>query len=212
MTPAQEARRPSTATIVRATLLAIYTSVVVWLFVGQSTSWPHEGSWASLGFVLFCPGILFQTISLLFTWRTKRKLSGLARVFTIPVGLLLAMALTSWASDRATAGFERAYAPFVSEVEASLADPCRAPARYFALPTVAAYNARTRDEPAATLNHDKKRFLLSFSGGSIDIDGSRIFYDSTVKEWQKFHNDDKTSAQDFTRRTEGLTECILRPQ
>jgi len=51
---------------------------------------------------------------------------------------VLGMVLTGWASERATAGFTRAYAPFVSAVEASLADPCRAPGRYFSLPTVAA--------------------------------------------------------------------------
>ena len=214
MTPAQESRGPRSATIVSATLLAAYTAVVVWLFHGQATSWPHEGSWASLGFIVFCPGILYRTTSLLFTWRTKRLMPrrALVRIAAIPAGLFLGMALTGWASERATAGFTRAYAPFVAEVQASLADPCRSPGRYFALPTVAAYNARTRDRPAAQLNHDKTRFLLSFGAGSIDIDGSRIFYDSTVKEWQKFHNDDTGASADFNRRTEGLAECVLRAE
>ena len=109
--------------------------------------------------------------------------------------------------------FEQAYAPFVSQVGANLADPCRLASRYFEIPAVAAYNLRAqRDRPAAKLKYDNRRFVLAFGGGSMDIDGSTIYYDSGVKAWRKFHNDNATASGLYTGLSEGLAECSLRAQ
>ncbi len=194
-------------------LLSAYVAIVGWVFYEQSTAWPHQGSWASLVFVFLCPGILFQSFSLAYTRSTGRPLKRRAwtRVVTIPMGLLLAVQLATWASVLAMRGFEQAYAPFVSQVGMNLAKSCSSAVHYFEIPAVANYNRRTgRDRPAAKLNHDNQRFVLSFSGGSIDIDGSTIYFDSRTRTWQKFHNDHATASEVFAKLTDGLDGCDLR--
>lgn len=193
-------------------LLAVYVAVVGWLFYEQSTSWPHEGSWALIAYVFLCPGILFQSFSLAYTWRTGRPLArrALTRVVTIPLGLILAALLSGGASDLAMRGFEQAYAPFVSQIGANLADPCGPGAKYFAIPAVAAFNEQTGSRPTAYLHHDGKRFVLGFAGSSIDIDGSTIYYDSGAKRWWRYHNDNLEARTVHQKLTEGIATCKLR--
>ena len=75
------------------------------------------------------------------------------------------------------------------------------------------YNRRAeRERPAAKLKYDNKRFVLAFGGGSMDIDGSTIYYDSGAQAWRKFHNDDATASTLYVRLGEGLAECALRAQ
>lgn len=195
-----------------AVLLLAYLVVVAWIFIDESSEWPHVGSLKSLVLLFFCPGILFQAVNLVFRWRTGRVLTRrlLVRLVTIPAGLILAVLLPSWASSLAVARFKRAYTPFVAEVRAHLADPCPLAASFFAIPEVADYNRRVgRESPVATLRYDKKRFVLSFGGGSLDSDGSTLFFDSETKTWRQFHNDKHPAAYDGL--VDGLAECVLRP-
>ena len=108
--------------------------------------------------------------------------------------------------------FERAYTPFVAEIGANLAEPCGRAAKYFAIPAVSAYNAQTFRRPTANLNYDTKRFVVSFSGGSFDMDGSKIYYDSGAKRWSKFHNNSETATQTFEKLIEGLAACRLHSE
>ena len=198
--------------VVSAALLAAYVAIVGWVFYEESTSWPHEGTWASIAYVFLCPGILFQSFHLAYTRRTGRPLTrrALTRVVTIPLGLLLAGLLATEASALAMRGFVRAYAPFVSQIGASLADPCAPGAKYFAIPSVVAFNEQTGSRPTAHLHHDGKRFVLGFAGGSMDIDGSTIYFDSGAKAWSRFHNDDFDARGVLGKLTEGLAYCKLR--
>ena len=142
--------------------------------------------------------------------RTGRRLMrrALTRLVTIPLGLVIAALLASLASTLAMQGFEQAYAPFVTQVGANLRDPCGLAGRYFHAPAVAAYNLRTSREQPAKLHHDGKRFVLAFRGGSTDIDGSTIYYDSGASAWRKFHNDDGDRQAAYTALTAGLAECM----
>jgi hypothetical protein len=205
---------PKLRTVLSVVLLAAYVAIAGWVFSEQSTSWPHEGSWALFAYLVLCPGILFQSFSLAYTRRTGRPLTrrALTRVVTIPLGLVIGAALGEWASALAMDGFEQAYAPLVSQLGANLSDPCGPAGKYFAIPAVAAYNEQTGRRPTARLKHDGKRFVLSFSGGSIDIDGSTIYYDSGAGAWRKFHNDRVEETSAFSKLTEGLAECKLRAQ
>ena len=216
MATADESQGPSKPrTPLGVALLVSYTAVVAWIFYDQSTSWPHVGSWADFVFFFLCPGILFQSVSLAYTRSTGRALTrrALVRVVTIPLGLVLAGTLATWANTLAMGNFEQAYAPFVAQVGSNLADPCRLASRYFVIPAVAAYNLHAQhDRPAAKLKYDNKRFVLSFGGGSMDIDGSTIYYDSGTKVWQKFHNNDATAFGVYSGLSEGLAECSLRLQ
>src|SRR4051812_790133 len=197
--------------ITAGALLAVYVTGAAGGFHDQAASWPHGGTWADLLFVVVGPGLLFQAVNLGFLWRLQRRPARrwLIRLVTVPAGLLLGVALAGWASGRAKARFAEAYQPFVAQVGARLADPCGRAAELFTIPSVAAYNAQTgRGAPTAKLSHDGHRFVLAFGGGSIDIDGSPLYYDSRVERWRSFHND--VPAVEYTQATAGLAECPLR--
>ena len=198
--------------VISAVLLAIFLSLTGWLFYVQSTSWPHEGSLAFIGYVFLCPGIVFQSFSLAYAIGTGRPLTTryvVTLVVSMLLGLVLAAQLTDKASVLAMSGFERAYAPFVAQVGANLAEPCGGSEKYFAIPAVAAYNEQANRRPTAVLNYDSKRFVVSFPGDSIDMDGSKIYFDSSAGHWRKFHNDIETESQTFKKLTEGLADCRL---
>jgi len=194
-------------------LLAVYVVLVAWAFYDGSTDWPHVGSWSYLVMIFLCPGIVYQSFSLAYARHTGRPVTrwALNRLWTIPLGLVLAGLLMSWVDRLSLGGFERAYAPFVAQVGTSLPDPCRAAGRYFQAPSVAAYNLRAgRDRPVAKLHHDDARFVLAFRGGSADIDGSTFYYDSGVSAWFKFHNDNGDARAAYDKATAGLAECLLQ--
>lgn len=198
-------------------LLVAYTAIVAWVAYDMATAWPHEGSISAVVLWLFCPGIVFQSVNLVYAWRTRLRLARRAqtRAITIPVGLVLAAALAETASIIAMENFERAYAPFVAEIGANLAAPCLPGARYFESPLVADYNRDLDNRrPKARLQYDqqrdKQRFVLAFNGGSMDIDGSTFYYDSNAKAWKKFHNDNAAESAVYAKLTAGLAECFLQ--
>ena len=200
---------------ISAALLTAYTAIVAWVSYNMSISWPHEGSWADIVLWFLCPGIVFQAFSIIYTWRTRRRLvrRTQTRIITIPAGLLAAVALSNFASALAMDSFERAYAPYVAEIGANLAAPCLPGARYFESASVAAYNLESDNRhPKARLRYDTQRFVLAFSGGSMDIDGSTIYYDSNTKQWNKFHNDRSAASAGYAKLTEGLAACSLQAQ
>lgn len=125
------------------------------------------------------------------------------------MGLVIAAFLADWASTLAMSGFEQAYVPFATQVGANLPDPCRAAGRYFQAPAITVYNQQTGCDRPARLHHDSTRFVLAFQGGSADIDGSTIYYDSAAGAWLKFHNDSSDARQVYAGLTAGLAECVL---
>ena len=195
--------------LLSAVLLAAYVLVAGWVLYEQSRAWPHEGSIVYAVLFLLCPGILFQSFNLAYMLRTGHRLMrrALTRLVTIPMGLVMAGLLASLASTLAMRGFEQAYVPFVTQVGANRGDPCGLAAKYFHAPAVSAYNLRTSREQPAKLHHDAKRFVLAFRGGSADIDGSTIYYDSGAGAWRKFHNDNGDEQAAYTALTKGLAEC-----
>jgi hypothetical protein len=213
MTAAPDQRGLRSPTVRGAVLLAAHAALVTWIFYSQSRAWPHVGAWIYTLLYLACPGLFFHGFRLLFRWRTGRLPARrwLLRVFTIPAGLLLAAALSAWASQLALARFTRAYEPFVARIGANLPNPCGDVAGYHALPSVVAYNRETgRERPAAKLHHDPKRFVTAWGGGSVDIDGSTIYYDSASRQWHIVHNDNVEASEGYGRLTAGLAECPLR--
>jgi hypothetical protein len=96
-------------------------------------------------------------------------------------------------------------------VSASPASACGSDPKHFEIPAVADYNRQAgRDQPRGMLKHDDKRFVLSYSGSSIDMDGSTLYYDSDTKAWSKFHNNEQEKTGALAKLTAGLAECALR--
>ena len=193
-------------------LLAIYVALSGWLFYEQSTSWPHEGHWALLGYILLVPGIVFQSVSLAYAKIAGRPLARrfLTRLVTVPIGICFAALLQAGASSIAMSGFERSYAPFVAQVAVDPARACSQAGKLFLIASVASFNGMTGSRPTAILHHDGKRFVLGFMGGSFDIDGSTLYYESGAHEWRRYHNDNQKARATHEQFVAGLADCKLR--
>lgn len=209
-TESQSANRPRVNRSI--VLLAVYAVFTGWLFCLQATSWPHEGSWALFGYLIFLPGIVFHSANL--AWK---KIDGhpiprpfLARLVTVPLGIMFAALLNVAASAFAMANFERAYAPFVAQLGTSLGEACNSGPKYFAISSVAEFNEQTSSRPTAFLHHDGKRFVLRFMGGSIDMDGSTLYFDSEAREWRRYHNNNVEAHAIHQKLIAGLADCKLR--
>ena len=200
--------------VMSGALLAAYAAVTAWLFYQQATSWPHIGSYALLGYVILCPGIVFQAFNLAWMGLRRRLLTRgvLTRLATIPLGLVLAGTVSGKASELSVNAFKDAYKPLLAKLEARPAGACSQDPKHFQIPAIAEYNREAgREQPVGKLKHDDKRFVLAFSGSSIDMDGTTLYYDSGAKTWSHFHNNELEKAEAFKKLAEGLTECMVKP-
>ena len=199
--------------VMGGSLLAAYAAIVAWLFYEQATSWPHVGNYALLGYLILCPGIVFQVFNLAWMSVGRRLLTRrmLTRLVTIPLGLVLAGVLANRADELSMRAFVEAYTPLVARLQAAPAAACSENPKHYEVPGIAEYKRRAaRERATGQLKHDDKRFVLAFPGGSMDMDGSVIYYDSGARTWSKFHNNDSQKAETLTKLTEGLSECARR--
>ena len=216
MTDAAAIQRPL---ITSALMLAAWVAAALWLTWRLATAWPYSGSYAQIGLAFAGPGVLYRAFSLGYIWRSKRPLRGwrhwLARLLALPLGLLAPIPIWDSLAARSMAGLEHAMGGLVQQVRSQLPNPCPPTARYVAGPDLTDYLARVPGVPFApgaikgSLYHDGTRFVLSFMGGSIDFDGSTIFYDSADGVWEIFHNDVTPSVQAFEVRTKGMQTCKI---
>ena len=47
-------------------------------------------------------------------------------------------------------------------------------------------------------------------GGSIDMDGSTLYYDSEAREWRRYHNNNEEARAIHQKLIAGLADCKLR--
>ncbi|MDH3715721.1 MAG: hypothetical protein OET44_17940, partial [Gammaproteobacteria bacterium] len=140
--------------------------------------------------------------------RARRILEGL---LSVVIGVPVALLLAQFSSTLSLKAFRDSYAPFITASRDNLPSPCAPALAILEDSTVAAYNRETyhANRPKITLYYDAKRFVASLPGGSIDIDGSTIYYDSRGNEWLRFHNDDRQGRERLSALIEGLEECQL---
>jgi hypothetical protein len=204
---------------VSATWLLLWLAAAAWLVWRLATNWPYSGTYAQLGLVLAAAGMLYRSFSLAYLWRARRPLAGwrhwLARVLTLPLGIVLAASAWDGLAAHSLHRFEAAMAGWVAQVAKQMPNPCPPAARYTFDANLADYVTQARQSPAApgsvkaTLHHDDRQFVLSFIGGSIDFDGSTVFHDSARGTWSIFHNDIRASVDAFEARTKGMQICRI---
>lgn len=194
-------------------LLVIYSAINISTIYSLSHSWPNQGSFLWFLLVFFCPPFLYHFISISYglalqkDFRWKKSL----RLATFIAGFLLAGSLLQYAQRSSLRKFNRAYQPLIERVKQKMPTPCDE--LYFQTAKVRTYNHRInrmvsrQGKPIGELLYNEQRFIIHFLGGSIDIDGSTVFYDSDIGEWQLFHNDDMQKMDNLNFRQLGLTKC-----
>ncbi|NOQ35975.1 MAG: hypothetical protein GQ569_08770 [Methylococcaceae bacterium] len=203
-------------------LLVIYSVIIIKTVYNLSHAWPNKGSFEWFLLIFFCPPFLYHFTALsyglaiqqIFPW--KKTL----RLVTLILGFLLAGNLLQYAQKSSLRKFNRAYQPMIELIEENLPNSCdeietstlcKKP--YLEIPKTAAYNNKAKQmisregKPIGELLYNEQRFMLHFMGGSVDIDGSTIFYDSEVKQWQIFHNDNLEMMDEFNFKRLKLTKC-----
>lgn len=193
--------------------LGAWVVLTVGLCMLLATAWPNEGHYAAMGLWVAVPGIVSRALDLAaaefpgrLRWRLLRRV--IAVVTGIPAAGLLWMSMSRIADE----SFEAAMAPLVAQVHAQAAAPCPPAASYTVEP---ALRQRLRGAPGrlseVPLFSDaaQRRFVLRLPGGSFDIDGSTIWYDSSTRHWQRFHNDWREQRQALEAMLATMVACAL---
>jgi hypothetical protein len=194
--------------------LALWIAVAAWASYALATAWPYVQLMPQWLLVFALPGILFRVLDLGWMQAQGRRLAGwrrwAARAATIGAGLAAAGGLWTALDGISMGRFERALAPLVAQVHARAAAPCPPAAQYVPDPALAAY-LEASGAPRAPLNlhHGRERFVLVLMGGSMDIDGSSLFYDSRPRQWRKVHNDILARSGELQALLKDLESCRI---
>jgi len=203
---------PRRTVIAGALWLVAWTAAAGWIAFHLATRWPYVGSPLELLLVFAMAGILFRAFDLAWLWHRRVQVKGwrrwLARGVAFVAGGIAAASVWQVLDAASMSRFASAIAPFVKAVQANAAAPCPPAARYAPDAALREYLAGSGfPSPRATIHHDGKRLVLSFPGGSADIDGSTLWYDAGAPGWKKFHNDNRERADAFAVLVKGMQEC-----
>ncbi len=193
----------------------LWAALLVWASHALATAWPYVGLMPQWLLLVAVPGIVFRTFDLVLMQAGKRRVGGwrrlLLRIAAIGVGVPAALA--GWGALDAISmhRFERAMAPLVASLHAKLPTACPPESGYPLGPEVVAYlDGSSAVRANAELHFDANRFVLTFQGRSMDIDGSTMFYDSIARVWRKIHNDSLGRTGELAALVQGLTACRFR--
>ncbi len=164
--------------------------------------WPRVGSYWSLLVMLCAVGAVYQL--LLLGWlAARRRLPDTrwpARLVALVLGLVGGAQLLRATDARALEQVRARHAPLFARL-AGAARPCDVFAAYRG-----ERGARQFDTPRA-LHAGGGRYVLVLDAGSIDIDGSTLYVDSTEPGVHLFHNDDTARRQALEARLQTLQPC-----
>jgi hypothetical protein len=103
--------------------------------------------------------------------------------------------------------FENAYQPLIDALHANEITACKKPESEVDSP--GSIRLEIQGPGTTWIHFLESRFVVSTRGGSIDIDGSTIYYDSEISEWDLFHNDNQTKVASFHLVIENSRRCKL---
>ncbi len=209
-TTAASLRRPC---IVSLAVLVVWSTLALWMAWLLATAWPYELLPPLVGLTIALPGVLFRGGDLACMRFTRKRLVRwwrvLARLLALPAGIVLAFAAIGPLDRISMARFERAIAPLIEQIHGHAKAPCPPAVVYTKDAALQGYLDRSRSPGKADLHHKPGRFVMSVMGGSIDIDGSTIYYDSRSRVWQKFHNDSVDKREAFAALVKDLDNCKI---
>ncbi len=194
-------------------LLVFYSSINIYTLYSLSHSWPTEGSFSWFLLIFFCPPFLYNFVTISYTLAVKKEFrwKKCLHLSTLIIGFLLAGALLNYTQKSSLKKLSHAYFPMVKAVTKNMPYPCHHD--YFQIPKVVIYNGRTRrmimkdEKPIGKLWYTPNRFIISFLAGSIDIEGSTLFYDSKLQQWHIFHNDNLQMKQQLDNTLLNFQQC-----
>lgn len=197
-------------------LLFFYSLVNGYTLYNLCYSWPTTGSMVWFILIFSCPAFLYQFIFITYSLKFKKNLQWKykLRFISLVLGFFVAGGLLQQTQKSSLRKMTRAYQPVVARILEQMPTPSCEDAYFDTLKTVK-YNGSIHrmiakdGHPIGELLYNHERFLIHFRGGSIDIAGSTLFYDSKVKHWQLFHNDNLEAFTHFKTLIDPLTLCEI---
>ena len=209
---ASSSGRPAVISLV---LLPVWIAAAAWASYTLATSWPYVGSFLEILLLVAVVGILLCAFNVFLSKRPplagwKRLVS---RVVLVIVGFFAAGSLWGVFDGISMGRFERAIGPLVTQVEAKAKSPCPPAATYTLDAGLTAYLADTgRSRTPVELHHDGKRFVLALMAYSMDMDGSKLLYDSRTRAWRKVHNNMLDHTGELKDLRKDLQDCRFELQ
>jgi hypothetical protein len=190
-------------------LVISYGGIISFAFYSSAYSWPTQGSVIWFLLLIFCPPFLYHCvfISYVLVLDKKPHWKKIYRLITLVGGVLFAGGLLQITQKISLSRFKTAYSPLTEHIQKKMPLPCDT--HYFEIPSVHDYNhsVAKKDKPITGLLYNAQRFVLHIRGGSVDMIGSTLFYDSELKDWSFFHNADSDATEKFAVRIKGLMAC-----
>jgi len=197
-------------------LFFIYSLINFYILYNLCYSWPTTGSMVWFVLLISCPAFLYQFLLLAYTLKFKQPLQWKYKLafISLILGFFLAGGLLQYTQKSSLRKMSRAYRPVIAQILEKMPTPVCDKA-YFNTAEIVKYNGSIHrmiakdGHPLGELLYNDARFLLHFRAGSIDIAGSTLFYDSKVKHWQLFHNDNMKAFTHFKTLIDPLTLCKI---
>ena len=192
--------------------LALWIVLTAGLCYGLATAWPHVRQWSELLLLFTLAGAIFRGLEIAHLGGSGAPPAGkerwAMRAVACMLGGVLAAAAWHGLDLLSMVRFERAMAPLMAQMHTHAASPCPTADKYSPPPETVAYlNSHGARGMPGNILYDDKRFVMWTRGGSIDIDGSTIWYDSATRRWSKFHNDERGSRGEFDALIKTLNDC-----
>ncbi|PHS18869.1 MAG: hypothetical protein COA86_06760 [Kangiella sp.] len=179
--------------------------VIIASVINSTVKIPSIGNLNIFAFLLVIPAFIYQLYFLVYRFTKNRfpKSKWLHRFLIIILGMILSIVTSKYLDQYAMHLFSKSRVDLIEAITASLPFPCD---------FLNSYEDKNKItnvfNKAKELYFNKQLFVITFHGGSIDIDGSTIFYRSDINYWDIFHNDNSDKRQLLQDLTHGFSRCV----
>ena len=185
-------------------LLLTYLAIIAFV-INSTINIPSVGNLNIFAFLFVMPAFIYQLYFLAYRFAKSRfpKSKWLYRFLIIISGVIISVLSSKYLDSYAMHLFSKNKVVLIGRIVTSMPSPCK---------TLNIYQDENKItsvfNKAKELYFNKQLFIVTFNGGSIDIDGSTIFYRSDISEWDIFHNDNAKKQQALQELTNNLSRCI----
>jgi len=186
-------------------ILLCYGSIIIFSII-KITDWPSVGNVWLLLILCLLPAFIYRLINIIYLIRNKNSLTGRwKKIAIITISIILSIGLTRvinekaslWAMER----FDHHYQPLIEQLSLHTDDLCQQ------LNRIVEFQQLEGQQKPKALYFKGDVFTLLFSGNSIDIDGSTVYWDSRIGQWHIFHNDNQKKQAQLNKLTQDMSQC-----
>ena len=205
-----------------ASLIGCYL-LMLWLAWTNLSNWPRSGSYWYLVVFIMSIGVIYQTL-MQINWIVIKALPSkrlLIRVMAMILGFGLAGEINKFAAEVAATQIQRHHQvllELLAKVNSASANSASANSASVTLGDqllcsnfreyLRSYSGHRYYRPQSLHSLDKD-YLMTFHGGSIDMDGSTIVYESKNNNVSVFHNDLYESRKALEEKQSAMVVCDL---